>query len=519
MAVETRRRPQTTATDRSNGPDDSGSSSFVRRYWKVAVYLLVLASIPTGAILWSTGHPPEEPPPSAEERLRQVSNFYRLKKSFACNVLINASTTDTRREPLNCERHVIFKRPDRYCIRIVEGMELHELYSDGQTTTAYWPRAFGAQQGTPALLPQLLDNPIHGNVTGDIFNHLFSADPEAALLKGVTESSFIAHEKLLDRDVDRFRFKCAKHSFDLWIDAGNEPLVRQIEFDVSPLLAKTGRAAIYDNGYPAPVVKYVEQYRDWKFDEEYPIKTFQYTPPKRAHPWRYLRRRIDIFDRPKLRVPFDIRYEKPWAFHHMKHVVVPSAAGLIDPNDEFCVELWVQFLKDAPTHRMHAFAGDMTDKPHAGWMFRATGDETGYHLDGLLALEGTTRQWMPLSEKLQWDTDWHHIALCLKQRTATLFRDGKQIGTGTLDRPFGVSKGTLFVGPPQGAYSYTLSANIRSFRLSKAARYNGDYAVPQTLEADEDALVVFDFESAEGLEIVDQSPNHHDGDIGVVSGW
>jgi peroxiredoxin len=109
-----------------------------------------------------------------------------------------------------------------------------------------------------------------GDVTGSsaFIAALFSAKPYEALIDGVAEGSYAGVEVLDGKEYQRLNFKQEGVGWTMLMTAGDKPILRRIEVDVSKL--------------PVNAQSMTMEFSGWKFDEKIDPSRFQFVPPKDA---------------------------------------------------------------------------------------------------------------------------------------------------------------------------------------------------------------------------------------------
>jgi thiol-disulfide isomerase/thioredoxin len=106
-----------------------------------------------------------------------------------------------------------------------------------------------------------------------------SADSEEfykALTEGVTKSEYVGMEEVDSAQCHRCRFEQEEFNWEIWIDAGDKPLVRKIVPDLSKQFAQAG--GVLENAK----MEYVVTLTDWNVDPSFTDDDFAFTPPEGA---------------------------------------------------------------------------------------------------------------------------------------------------------------------------------------------------------------------------------------------
>jgi serine/threonine protein kinase len=202
------------------------------------------------------------------------------------------------------------------------------------------------------------------------------------------------------------------------------------------------------------------------------------------------------------------------------HVELKDTAGMIDLNGAFTVEMWVKFGKG-----VQYFVGDESWLP-VGWK-RSVGQPGVKRTMGwvLRIYQGnrlnfraaeTTGEWFEASGPvLQFDDEWHHLAVSKDARVLRLFLDGKlQASANTSATTFVNCPSNLFIGVRANeGDNRVVNCSFRAFRVSREQLYDREFTPARELAKTNDTLVLLDFSVGGGRIVPDRSGKNHDGSI------
>lgn len=222
------------------------------------------------------------PAQSAEQVLRAAADFYKGLKGFEARttLLLNAVGAPNQNAPI--ETTLIAARPNLLAIRPSGAIPSHEVVCDGTKFYVSIPALQRyLESPAPPSFRELILSPtfqlVSPNGMANFGLQLMTDDPYATLMENVQSSAYAGTASIDGKQCDHLTFKQQQFDWDLWIDAGEQPLLRQTSVDLSkslgPLAAQLGR------GGP---VKLNELYRDWKIDPTSTPTTFAFVPPQGA---------------------------------------------------------------------------------------------------------------------------------------------------------------------------------------------------------------------------------------------
>ena len=257
--------------------------------------LIVFAALALPVFACGTGGPPpnvpaEPPPPRiepelgpgstlveprAEQLVRQMSDRLAKVSALALEAeeTYDEAPADTPRQQLTCVRRVAMRRPDRLVGDASGDARNGSFWYDGQTFTAIDHEQNVWASGTvPPTVDGALDwvfgqtgttVPLGDFLYADVYDRLMS-DVQRGVYLGVHEAAGVPCHHL--------SFEQATIDWQLWIDAGADPLPRKL-------------VITYKTEDDVP--QYSVTIRKWNLAATLPDALFHFTPPEGA-------RRIDV---------------------------------------------------------------------------------------------------------------------------------------------------------------------------------------------------------------------------------
>ena len=217
--------------------------------------------------------------PKPEELLRKVADYLADLQAFSCridsSIHVEAKGVDNR---MDSKMSLRLQRPNRLAILLDEGLMGATIVSDGKQLTQYIPTMNRyTVKDAPADLKDLSEVEA-GGMMGASGAYL-SADSEEfykALMEGVTKSEYVGMEEVDSVKCHRCRFEQEEFNWEIWIDAGDKPLVRKIVPDLSKQFAQAG-GMLED-----AKIEYVLTLKDWNVEPNFADADFAFTPPEGA---------------------------------------------------------------------------------------------------------------------------------------------------------------------------------------------------------------------------------------------
>jgi len=213
--------------------------------------------------------------PRADELMRQMSD--RLARATAFALEAEESYDDvpeqSPRQQLTNVRHVAMRRPDRL-VGDASGDALNRsFWYDGQTFAALDKEQFVWARGTvPPTVDQALDWVFEQTGTVVPLADFLYADSYARLMGHVQRGVYLGIHEAAGVPCHHLSFEQATIDWQIWIDAGPEPLPRKL-------------VITYKTEDEVP--QYAVTIRSWNLQAQLPDALFAFSPPDGA-------RRIDV---------------------------------------------------------------------------------------------------------------------------------------------------------------------------------------------------------------------------------
>lgn len=218
--------------------------------------------------------------------VRGIADFYKAKRTIRVE---NQASMDT--QIAGMENHatmdgsVVFERPNRLAIHMQGVSGEIDVVSDGDKLVTHVAAMQSySEKPAPKTCDELLADPaltMIGGGGGMFILSLLSEDPYRQIMDGVQKVEIAGKETLDGVDVYRLRFQQEQMDWDLWVDAGPQPLVRQVAMDLSRSMGgMLGGLGL--EGDAQVSIKMTERFENQTFDEPVAAETFAFTPPPGA---------------------------------------------------------------------------------------------------------------------------------------------------------------------------------------------------------------------------------------------
>jgi peroxiredoxin len=264
------------------------SASMNRPNMEVAVHkisLVIIVALLSCAWLASPGvaQAPKEASaaeqPKPEALLRKVADYLAGSLAFSCRVEtaihIQAKGVDNR---MDSKMTLRLERPNRLAILVEEGVMGMTVVTDGQQMIQYVPTMNRyTSQDAPAKLEEIGESDAAGML--GLSAAYVSSDGETlynALMDGVTSSEYVGAEEIDGVRCHRCRLLQEDFNWEIWIEAGAQPLVRKVVPDFSKQFAQA-EGVLED-----AKMEYVVTFTEWNFEPKFSDADFAFTPPAGA---------------------------------------------------------------------------------------------------------------------------------------------------------------------------------------------------------------------------------------------
>ncbi len=227
--------------------------------------------------------------PKAREVLDAFGKFYAGQQSFRVKVTISL-TVEQKGQTQSQEFVQTFavEKPNRFSYALDSQQGKANIVSDGKEISLFMSTHDKyAVEEAPATFAALFQNPIvlgsigFGNA-GGVMVAIVSDDPGGSMLGG-TET--VEYGGVVDLDgVKCHLIKATQEQFDweLWIDAGAKPLVRQFKPDLAKAFARLAKSQDQPSPFAEMKITNIVNYADWEFNPTFDEAAFTFKTPEGA---------------------------------------------------------------------------------------------------------------------------------------------------------------------------------------------------------------------------------------------
>jgi peroxiredoxin len=214
--------------------------------------------------------------------VRAAADYLAALPAFSADVTLSINVqAETLDQQTEASLQVRLARPNRLAIVAGPDGAGSTLVSDGEQLTQFVP-SFGVYTVSPAP-PDLTklsqrESELGLAMLGLPFS-VIPADGEAfykTLMTDVTSSQYLGTEMIDGAECHRCRFIRPDFDWEIWIEAGDRPLIRKVSADMSKA-ARQGRGTTSDIK-----VVYASTFTAWDLSPKFADADFAFTPPEGA---------------------------------------------------------------------------------------------------------------------------------------------------------------------------------------------------------------------------------------------
>jgi hypothetical protein len=206
----------------------------------------------------------------ADQLVRQMSDLLAGTTSFALEAkeLFDEVPEHSPRRQLTGTRHVALRRPDRL-VGDASGDAMHRsFWFDGTTLSAVdWQQNTWVSGTVPPTIDEALDWALDTTGTVVPLADFVYADPYSRLMGSVQRGVYLGIHEAAGVPCHHLAFEQATIDWQLWIDAGDEPLPRKLVISYKA---------------EAEVPQYMVTIPKWNVNADVPEELFRFEPPEGA---------------------------------------------------------------------------------------------------------------------------------------------------------------------------------------------------------------------------------------------
>jgi len=226
--------------------------------------------------------------PKADEVVREVGEFYAGLESLRVGVttVVRVEAEGVRTE-MTSTQSVAMRRPDRLAIRLTKGMMGATVVCDGKVLYRYQPlmRKYTAT-AAPKNLDELLGGPdpaggalIMAAPSMQFAAGLLVSDPYEVMMAGVTDGEYVGIQRIEGAECHHLVFHQEDLDWEIWVQTGEEPLVRRIVPDLTKVLAQVSTLAPEAGQF---TMETIVSFDHWQVNPDLPDEAFAFRPPAGA---------------------------------------------------------------------------------------------------------------------------------------------------------------------------------------------------------------------------------------------
>ncbi len=217
--------------------------------------------------------------PEPEELLRQMADFLCNLPAFSCHAEITMRLQGPGIERSSSSKLTVrLERPNRLALTVEEDDTGMNVVSDGKQVFQYLSALNRyVVREAPADMSGFSDSGSGLNLS--VFGKYLPTTADEfykTLTEAVTKSEYVGTEKIGEVLCHRCRFVQENVSWEIWIEAGDRPVVHKVQPDLSPLLAAAGEK------FADAKLEYTVTFSDWDVAPKFTDADFTFVPPADA---------------------------------------------------------------------------------------------------------------------------------------------------------------------------------------------------------------------------------------------
>jgi peroxiredoxin len=218
----------------------------------------------------------------ADDLLKQMADYFGNLPAFSCKVESNFELkTKDHDNKSTTKMTVRLQRPNHLALIVDDGAMGMTVITDGKQLTQYLPMdkryaVIEAPRGFEGVTDVDAQLPITMLGTTDVVIPTSAADFYRKLMEGVMRSELVGQEKIGNAECNHCRFIQDDFDWDIWIDAGKQPLVHKVSLDLSKQLEDAPPQM------KGAKISFAVTFSDWNVSPKFAPDDFKFTPPEKA---------------------------------------------------------------------------------------------------------------------------------------------------------------------------------------------------------------------------------------------
>ena len=215
--------------------------------------------------------------PKSEEVLKGMFQILTDARNLQCTTIVTVHVKSGEKvSEQDTKGDLLIERPNKVVLEVAGGQIPFNLTSDGTEVYTMIPSlaAYTAEEAPDRL--QGLIKGVLGNLISQqlpFHSFLFADSPREAFLVRAASVEYLGEEETDGIPCQRIRVHQEPSGMDLYIEAGQRPVLRRIVPDTSNLVASLRQTM------PDIEVEMKVRFDDWGIDSDLPKDAFAFTPP------------------------------------------------------------------------------------------------------------------------------------------------------------------------------------------------------------------------------------------------
>jgi peroxiredoxin len=218
----------------------------------------------------------------ADELLKQMADYVGKLPAFSCHVESDFELkTKDHDNKSHTKMAVRLQRPNKIAMIVEDGAMGMTVISDGKQLTQYLPmnKRYVVSEAPPGLegVTEVdADLPITMIGTTEVVIPKSGADFYRDLMDAVMKSDMVGQEKVGNVLCNHCHFIQDDFDWDIWIEAGKQPLVRKVSLDLAKQMEDAGPQM------KDAKISFVVTLSDWNVSPKFSAADFTFNPPAGA---------------------------------------------------------------------------------------------------------------------------------------------------------------------------------------------------------------------------------------------
>jgi thiol-disulfide isomerase/thioredoxin len=227
--------------------------------------------------------------PQAQKVLDDFGKFYKSTKGFEVTSAVDLVIEQGgQKQSQKFDIDLAAERPNKLAFKLESPQGGATIVSDGSEVAAYVNafQKYTVEKAPPAWdglwANPMVQGPMSFGNASVVTMALLSDSPVKKLLEKVSGATYGGIVDLDGQKMHLIKASSEEMDWQLWIDAGEKPLVRQFVPDLGKALERMAKASKQKSPFANLKVSNTVSYKDWKLDPKFDAKTFVFEVPEGA---------------------------------------------------------------------------------------------------------------------------------------------------------------------------------------------------------------------------------------------